>query len=93
MVSAPSIMLRLGDMWVNALDIVTVATSLPSFALKITLRGRDDVITLYPVRQQGAADVELAAHAAKLIEDIEHATRVYSGKVEYAPPKFKPSGN
>lgn len=82
----PAIMLQLSQgLWINALEIESVAIVNPGQITIMLRKGTAHYVTEF-------GDKDIAPRAAEIVDYVNHAARVYSGKVEYAPPKFKPSG-
>lgn len=85
--STVTIMIRLGEgFWVNALDIASVQSNYDRNYVVVRLRdGKERSVV--PDYKQSVFDLE-----KRILDHVNEAARIYSGKVEHAEPQFKPAG-
>lgn len=85
--STVTIMIRLSEgFWVNALDVVSVQSNYDRNYVLVRLRdGKERSVS--PDYRQSVFDLE-----KRILDHVNEAALVYSGKVEHVEPQFKPAG-
>lgn len=84
--SAPiDILVNIGDLWVNTLDIVEIESDHYHRRLYVRMRGGAEH-TVRPITIYELTDLE-----KRIVEHVNHAHRVYAERVERVEPKFKPA--